>query len=166
MSITHRYISGAHAECTEFAHSVRGCTCMHAGHVHAHVSTGIHHASCEHKEYATRTHYLPILQIHLCTHGCLHDRKVYRCLQTMCVLYIYALHTNKYTIHAWEHRIHTHAHTMGTPGTPMHTIHFHAHTNTHAYSHFTYTTSCVHACANPHSKPHTGLSVFLFLLPS
>lgn len=128
-----------------------------------------------HTKNMPHTHYLPILQIHLCTHSCLHDRKVYKCLQTMRVLCIYALHTYKYTIHAQEHRIHTHAHMLArrahrcTPFTFTHTqTHVHTHTShtqprafTHAPAH---TASYTQVCLSlPSSFLPTHPFPFLFI---
>lgn len=128
-----------------------------------------------HTKNMPHTHYLPILQIHLCTHSCLHDRKVYRCLQTMRVLYIYTLHTYKYTIHAqnteftrthtrWARRAH-----RCTPFTFTHTqthVHTHtSHTQPRAFTHApTHTASHIKVCLSlPSSFLPTHPFPFLFI---
>lgn len=116
-----------------------------------------------HTKNMPHTHYLPILQIHLCTHSCLHDRKVYRCLQTMRVLYIYALHTYKYTIHAQNTEF-TRTHTRWARRAHRCTPFTFTHTQTHVHTHTSHTQPRAFTHAPTHTASHT--KVFLFLLPS
>lgn len=80
------------------------------------------------------------------SHKCLHDGKIYRHLETMCVLHINILDTHKCRIHAQEHR----GHTQGMcQALGCKTLHFHAHTHLQ-------TTVCPHALPRPRSASTLG----------
>lgn len=97
---------------------------MHA--IHAHISTGTHTHSCEHRYIPPHTH-----TTHLRCTQMFARRKNVQVAFTQCVLHVYAPRTNA-TQRTQAHRIHTHAHRS------LSCRHRHACTHTHHIHNLTY----------------------------